>query len=392
MKYKLKYRPKILCFLSHYFPGYQSGGPVRSILNLIEHLNNDFEFFIVTSDRDVLDDKPYSSIKIDSWNKVGYSKVYYISKSKINLKEILKIIRSTDHDILYLNSFFNFAFTTIPLIACHLLGASVAPCILAPRGEFSSAALKNKFWKKKIYLFFFKLLNLYKNLYWQASNKQELSDIFHKKNIPLNKIYIAPDLPSKFNKIKNIENKNKKKIGELNLIFLSRINPMKNLDFLLKILSKSKKKIKLSIYGPIDDRKYWTKCKKIIQALPKNINTKYFGMLTPKYVLKKISLNDIFILPSRSESFGHVIIESLIAGTPVIISDMTPWKKDKKKAITVISLKQQNKWLIEIEKFVDCDNSYLYKRRLAAKKFAESFLSNKKAINQNKKLFLRFIN
>ena len=31
-------------------------------------------------------------------------------------------------------------------------------------------------------------------------------------------------------------------------------------------------------------------------------------------------------LPSKGENFGHIIMESLAASTPVIISDLTPWK------------------------------------------------------------------
>ena len=65
------FRPKILCFVSHYLPGYKSGGPVKSIHNLTEHLTKTFEFLIVTSDRDLNDTQPYKSISINKWNKVG---------------------------------------------------------------------------------------------------------------------------------------------------------------------------------------------------------------------------------------------------------------------------------------------------------------------------------
>ena len=53
MNSKIIYRPKILCFVSHYLPGYLSGGPVKSISNLVDHLKDHFEFFIITSDREL---------------------------------------------------------------------------------------------------------------------------------------------------------------------------------------------------------------------------------------------------------------------------------------------------------------------------------------------------
>jgi len=34
---------------------------------------------------------------------------------------------------------------------------------------------------------------------------------------------------------------------------------------------------------------------------------------------------DAFIFPTLGENFGHVIIESLSAGCPVLCSDQTPW-------------------------------------------------------------------
>src|SRR5690554_6888758 len=36
-------------------------------------------------------------------------------------------------------------------------------------------------------------------------------------------------------------------------------------------------------------------------------------------------------LPSRGENFGHVILESFMAGRPVVISDQTPWRNLEEK-------------------------------------------------------------
>ena len=33
---------------------------------------------------------------------------------------------------------------------------------------------------------------------------------------------------------------------------------------------------------------------------------------------------DLLFLPTKGENFGHVILESMSAGTPVLISDTTP--------------------------------------------------------------------
>ena len=85
-------KPKILCFISHYLPGFKSGGPVKSISNLIDHLGDKFDFIIITSDRDLNDSQPYPSVKINSWTKIGRTKIFYASRAHLTFKFILKVI------------------------------------------------------------------------------------------------------------------------------------------------------------------------------------------------------------------------------------------------------------------------------------------------------------
>jgi glycosyltransferase involved in cell wall biosynthesis len=36
--------------------------------------------------------------------------------------------------------------------------------------------------------------------------------------------------------------------------------------------------------------------------------------------------HDLFLFPTRGENFGHVILESMRARTPVLTADTTPWR------------------------------------------------------------------
>ena len=48
--------------------------------------------------------------------------------------------------------------------------------------------------------------------------------------------------------------------------------------------------------------------------------------------------------PSKFESFGHVIFESLLNGLPVIISKNTPWQNLKEKKVGFdLSLDEEEK-------------------------------------------------
>ncbi len=42
----MMHRTKILITIDWFLPGTLSGGPVRSYANIIEHLKDDFEFYI----------------------------------------------------------------------------------------------------------------------------------------------------------------------------------------------------------------------------------------------------------------------------------------------------------------------------------------------------------
>ena len=63
-------RKKILVFIDWFLPGYKAGGPIRSMANMTDHLQ-DFDFFVVTRNTDYTDTNPYASVKSDQWNKLS---------------------------------------------------------------------------------------------------------------------------------------------------------------------------------------------------------------------------------------------------------------------------------------------------------------------------------
>ena len=68
-------RKKCLIFLRYYLPGFQSGGPVRSVSNLVDVIGDRFDFYIVTSNRDFLKEEPYDCVEA-GWNVVGQAKFF----------------------------------------------------------------------------------------------------------------------------------------------------------------------------------------------------------------------------------------------------------------------------------------------------------------------------
>ena len=115
-------------------------------------------------------------------------------------------------------------------------------------------------------------------------------------------------------------------IGSAENCFLSRISRMKNLDYALKILARTSVKLRFDIWGIKEDADYWEICEKLVQSMPKNVIVRYRGEASPTEVVSLLAGYDLLLLPTRGENYGHVIAEAVSAGTPVLISDRTPWR------------------------------------------------------------------
>lgn len=348
----LNKKPIILVFSNYYLPGCKSGGPVRAIFNLVEHLYHDFDFYIVTSDRDTGDEQPYAGIQYHQWQRVDKAWVYYCAKNECTLMTIARLMRNTPHDLLYLPSLFNPVFTLKPLLIRFVGRLSKKPVVLAPKGECSSAALKISCIKKKIYLVMINLLGIKNQIIWQVSSQQEHEDVQKCISVETKFIHVALDLSPLVTQLKSKKiNSEESSQTSLRVIFLSRIVPMKNLDYALEILKKVRVNVVFNIYGPQEDMKYWNKCQALIELMPANIHVNYCGSVAHTDVSSILLQHDLFFLPTRGENYGYVIAESLAMGTPVLISDQTPWTNlDNEQLGWTVSLDNQEMFVNLIER------------------------------------------
>ena len=87
------------------------------------------------------------------------------------------------------------------------------------------------------------------------------------------------------------------------------------------------------IYGPLEDSGYWRSCQEIVRTLPASVRVNYQGTVGHDEVAEVYSRYDLFLFPTRGENFGHVIIEALVAGCPIVVSDQTPWRGLHEKGV-----------------------------------------------------------
>lgn len=313
---------KILCFAGYYKPAFKAGGPVKTILNMVEQLP-DISFDIVTRDRDLGDNDSFPGIVSGRWVSIGNANVIYLSKSSQSFLDMIRIVNSVEFDVLYLNSYFDYSFSIKVIFALKLGLLPASAVVLAPRGEFSKGALAIKPLKKYLFMKLSSLFGCYRDVVWQASTEFEKQDIIDALAVPHDSIFVAKDLPEKYTDPINPDSFVSGSI--LRVVFLSRISPKKNLDFALKVLSSVKSEIVFDIYGPLEDESYWLECNRLISDLPSNIRVSYRGVVNPTDVKQVFAAYDLFFFPTRGENYGHVIAEALSVGTAVLISDQTPW-------------------------------------------------------------------
>ena len=378
---------KILTTVGYYLPGNKAGGPIRTLANMVDHLGDEFEFKIVAADRDSGDEKPYPNINVNNWNKVGKVDVFYMSPKRRSLSDFRRLLYSTEYDILYLNSFFSPHFTIKPLLLRRLGLIPDRPLVIAPRGEFSPGALGLKSKKKRVYITTAKLLGLYKGVVWQASSEYEEADIRQWFGNDV-RVVIAPNLPPVINAADEPKAVKSKTKGCLKVIFLSRISRMKNLDGALKMLKGLNGDVQFNIYGPMEDKSYWAECQRIISSMPENIEVKYCGSIAHDQVCAVVGEHDLFFLPTLGENFGHVILEALCAGCPVLISDQTPWRGlEEKGAGADLPLESPELFQEVLQRYVVMNNEEYVSWSKKALKYGMQVMQDNDVVKQNRQLF-----
>ncbi len=364
---------------------------MRTIVNTVDHLCDEFEFKIVTRDRDVGENKPYPDIKINQWQQVGNAMVYYLPPPSSTIKDILSLIVGTPHDVLYLNSFFDL-FTIKALLNRKLRRATFKPVIVAPWGEFAWASLKQKYPKKFVFIQVARLVGLYKNVTWRASSEFEKMHIIKVMKIKADAIHITGDFS-----IKNIPDVAPDLTFEpstdregLRIVFLSRISREKNLDYALRVLKKVNASVVFDIYGPAENQTYWKECQDLIDQLPANVKVNYLGSVTANQVVNVFSRYDLFLFPTGGEAYGHVIAECLTSGTPVLISTETPWRNLEADGLGWdVDLTQMGHFVEIIERMALLNNDDLLKKRTIVKTSIINRLLDPAVLETNRQLFYK---
>jgi glycosyltransferase involved in cell wall biosynthesis len=308
-------KPKIFLLYPYYYPHYKSGGPVQSIYNLASYFRNDVDFFLVSLNRDIDNSSSEIPVVCGSWQQGPQGEnIFYTSSISFFL--LFRLIKEIRPKVIFVNGLFN-ASTTLPgVVLARMMKIKL---FVSPRGMLQSWALQQKRTiMKKLYIRLLKMI-LSKQTTWHATDEQEKNDILKNfgqgqsvhfaSNVPRQMIQLTlVDFPAEDNKIK--------------LVFLSLINPNKNLHLIIDQVKRLSGNFTLDIYGPVRNVEYWDKC---LQEFSGRTDITYKGEVPSWKVQQILSQYHFFVLPTQGENFGHAIFDALSCGVPVIISKNTPW-------------------------------------------------------------------
>lgn len=351
---------RVLVWTGVFEPGYKGGGPIKSLVETMEHLRNDVQCLIVTADRDLGDTHPYPQLSGEIVARERHWVFYFNRRAPQHWLKLLRLIRANPVDLLFVNSFWSPLFSVVPIVAFRFGLVKARGVLIAPRGELSPGALSLKARKKHLAIKLWgPFLRTLRPLF-QVSTDKEAAEV--SAVLPWADAIIQINSKGPEPRASAVPAN-----ARAHFVFISRISPKKNLALALAALQRAHVPATLDIIGPIEDNTYWAECTALMAALPQHVEARYLGPLPPDRVANSLAHYDALLFPTLGENFGHVIVESLAAGCPVICSDRTPWNGvlEAGGGVVVRSMEAQA-WVEQIDQIAALPQTTRTQRKVAA--------------------------
>lgn len=313
----MKKKIKILFPIGAFHPA-RTGGPSKSVYWHVNAMDNDkFTSTVLTTDCGMNDihidlNKRFIS---DYGSVIYYKTRFHYLPLRMLANSILEL---KAHKIIHLTEI-NYPPSILLSIFAIIKGKTV---VWSVRGGIQESAINSG---KKTFKSLRNILvrkYLAKHVTFHSTSKAESKQIV-KYFQPKNEIILLPN----YIKVNDLEPKFIKK--EKFILYLGRVSPIKSLETFLESLSNSNlflsSKFKFLIAGD-NNNEYGRFLAHRIKVLALSSKVEFVGRIDGIRKMEFLQKAYCLVLPSKSENFGNVVVESLISGTPVISTRGTPWR------------------------------------------------------------------
>ena len=311
---------KILFPVEVFYPS-QAGGPANTVYWLAKNLRErGFEPTIVASNKGINSNTP-----LNRWQETPAGRLIFVKTAFLHvpLAQTLTSFRNVPKaDVVHLSSFF-YPAAFLSALAARVLGKKIA---LSPRGELEEYSLNYSGRRKRPILWAMKKV-LGGHVVFHSTSNNETANI-HRIFGPDARVFQIPNYIE-------VEPESKRQAGEF-LLYMGRIHPKKAIDNLIRAVSMSKEfmrsdfVLKIAGHGKPEHR---AALSSLVSELNMEPKVEFLGQVEGTAKSQLYADAYFTFMPSHTENFGVVVLESLAQSTPVVASVHTPWSVLEKEGI-----------------------------------------------------------
>jgi glycosyltransferase involved in cell wall biosynthesis len=303
------------------------GGPSRAILEMVKALRD----CGVNAEIACTNDNGLNILDVPLCERIIYEQVpvYFFPRYSPTIVSVREFAFSSQltawlwqhipkYELLHIHAIFSYP-STVAMIIARLKGI---PYIEVPHGLLCQWALKQSAYKKQIYLRVIERSNLNNSQALHLTSQKEQQEVCSLSlNVPTfvlpHGVYVAPPIPNAPYLLREYFNL---PVDEPVILFLSRLHPVKGLDYLIPALSKLTHHRFSFILAGNGTPEYEAEIKSLLVSTGMHKRTYLAGFVEGEIKNLLLQGSDIFAQTSYLESFGMAVMEALAAGLPVLVT------------------------------------------------------------------------